>query len=542
MSDLADPQMSEKFDYIVVGAGSAGCVLANRLSADPANRVLLIEAGKPDDSFLFRMPKGFARLIPDPDKSWHFPAEGDEGNAFRPGTWERGKTLGGSSAINGMVYMRCQPQDYDDWAANGCPGWSWKEIGPIFRQMEDHALGADEYRGVGGPLQISPAPHHPICDAVIDAGASLGLPRRDDINRPDQEGIAYVTRTIHRGIRSSASGAFLHPIRHRRNLVIYTETEARKIEFDGRRAVAVNCIRNGVSSRYLARHEIILSAGTIQSPRLLQVSGVGPAEHLRALGIPVISDLPGVGQNLHEHYLMMVNFRLNCELSHNREFSGWRLYRNVLQYFLTRRGVMARGSHEVAAFFRSRPGLDRPDAEILVAPWSLSFSPKGPPFDSFPGIHLFAYRLRPESTGSIMIRSADPAESLQIKPRYLATDEDRRVAVDSFRFIRRITQQEPLTQVVVAETRPGANVKTDDEILDAYRRLGQIGHHAAGTCKMGNDPMSVVDERTRVRGVDGLRVMDISVMPTLTSGNTNGPAMAMGWRAADLILEDKRGT
>jgi choline dehydrogenase-like flavoprotein len=291
---------------------------------------------------------------------------------------------------------------------------------------------------------------------------------------------------------------------------------------------------------YKAGREVVLSAGAIQSPRILQLSGIGPGEHLRSLGIPVISDLPGVGRNMREHYLLMLNFRLNREFSHNREFSGWRLYRNVLQYFLARSGVMAQGSHEVCAFFRSRAGLTRPDSEILMAPWSLSFSATEPPIERKPGIHIFAYQMRPESAGQLMIRSSDPAQSLRIQPKYLATDEDRRVAVDSFRFIRRLAEQTPLQSLIVAETRPGLSVQTDEQILDAYRKLGQIGHHAAGTCKMGNDPLSVVDERARVRGVEGLRVMDISVMPTLTSGNTNGPAMAMGWRAADLILEDQR--
>ena len=483
------------------------------------------------------MPKGFGKILQTPSMIWHYEAEGDEGNAHRRAIWHRGKTLGGSSSINGMVYMRGHPRDYDEWAASGCIGWGWQDMSRCFRSMEHHALGDDGVRGVGGPLHITPHPgRDPVCDAVIAAGASLGLEQRKDINRLEHEGISYVTRTIARGVRTSAARAFLDPIRKRSNLRIETDVRIDKIRFDGTRAVAVQGVRNGSAVEFGARREIILSTGALGSPQILQRSGVGPAALLRELQIPVVSDLPGVGANMREHYLLMMNYRLRGLRGLNGAFHGINLVANMLRWQLLRRGVMANGSHDVCAFIRSRPGLDRPDAEILMAPWSLGA--KG--FDAHPGMHLFAYVLRPESSGFLRIRSADAETPPLIQPRYLATESDRATAVGSFRFIRRMTQSEPLRTHVIEETQPGPNIQNDDEILDAYRRLGQIAHHAAGTCKMGaiSDPMTVVDARLRVRGVSGLRVMDISVMPTLVSGNTNGPAMAMGWRAAELIHED----
>lgn len=406
-----------------------------------------------------------------------------------------------------------------------------------FREIEHHSLGDDSVRGVGGPLSITPHPGcDPICDAVVATGAKLGLEKRDDINRPDHEGIAYVTRTISRGSRMSSARAFLHPVRKRSNLRIVTDTQIDTVQFDGTKAVAVRGTRDGSAVAFRAGREIILSAGAIGSPAILQRSGVGPASLLRELQIPVVSDLPGVGENMREHYLLMMNFALKGARGLNCQFSGVRLATNLLRWKLLRRGVMANGSHDVCAFIRSRPGLDRPDAEILMAPWSLGAAG----FESNPGMHLFAYVLRPESRGFLRIRSSDPQVPPLIQPRYLATDSDRQTAIGSFRYIRKLTQTEPLRGYIAEETRPGVRVETDDEILDAYRRLGQIGHHAAGTCKMGrtDDPLTVLDSRLRVRGVLGLRVMDISVMPTMVSGNTNGPAMAMGWRAAELIRED----
>jgi choline dehydrogenase-like flavoprotein len=532
----------ESWDYIVVGAGSAGCVLAERLSAIQANKVLLIEAGPDDSSFLYRMPKGFGKILSSPGMIWHFEAEGDAGNNHRKAIWHRGKTLGGSSAINGMVYMRGQPQDYDGWEAQGLTGWGWAQMKSCFRAMEDHSLGADALRGAGGPLKLTA--HHdpdPVCTAFVAAAQALGLERRNDINREAQEGVAYTTRTISGGVRMSAARAFLAPNRKRPNLTIRTGIEIDQVRFEGRKAVSVTGRdAAGQPVNFRARREIILSAGAIQSPLILQRSGIGPAALLQGLGIEVLQDSPDVGQNMREHYLLMLNYRLkSSKLSYNRSFSGCRLAANLLRYSLTRTGPLSNGSHDACAFFRTNPSFDRPDAEILTAAWSLG--PKGA-LESEPGMHLFAYTLRPESAGSVSLRSAAPGAPPLIQPRYLATEKDRLCAVNGFRFLRKLMATRPIADLVTAETRPGSEVRSDDEILDAYRRLGQIGHHAAGTCRMGGDGdnKAVLDKRLRVRGVAGLRVCDISAMPELVSGNTNGPAMAMGWRAAEIIAEDER--
>jgi choline dehydrogenase len=537
-ANRAEPP-SETFDYVIVGAGSSGCVLANRLSADPKARVLLIEAGPPDSSFLYRIPKGFGKILATPSMIWHHEAEGDEGNAGRRAIWHRGKTLGGSSSINGMVYMRGHPRDYDDWAAGGCDGWGWQDMSRCFRSIEHHALGDDGTRGSGGPLYVTPHPgRDPVCDAVIEAGVRLGLDQRSDINRDEHEGIAYVTRTIADGRRMSSARAFLDPVRKRSNLRILTDMRVDRVRFDGAKAVGVEGVHEGRTVSFGASREIVLSAGAIGSPLILQRSGIGSAALLRDLQIPVLSDLPGVGQNLREHYLLMMNFRLRGHWGLNREFQGIRLWTNLLKWQVFRKGVMANGSHDVCAFIRSRPGVDRPDAEILMAPWSLGTTG----LESEPGLHLFAYVLRPQTSGFLQVRSPDVETPPLIQPRYLGAESDRATAVASLRFIRRMTETEPLRSIVACETRPGQQVQTDDEILTAYRELGQIAHHAAGTCKMGpsGDPMAVVDSRLRVRGTSGLRVMDISVMPTLVSGNTNGPAMAMAWRAAEMIRADHK--
>lgn len=531
-----------QFDYIVVGAGSAGSVLAGRLSADPARSVLLIEAGPEDTSFFYRMPKGFGKILKTPSMYWHFEAEGDEGNANRPALWHRGKTLGGSSSINGMVYMRGQPQDYDGWEADGLDGWGWRDISRCFRAMENHSLGADEERGGGGPLRVTAHPDHdPVCTAFLEAGARLGLDKRNDINRIEQEGIAYTTRTISGGIRMSAARAFLKPNRHRPNLAIRTGIEIDRVLFEGRRAIAVEGRRpDGSPVRFDAGREIVLSAGAIQSPLILQRSGIGPEAVLKGAGVPVLQDSPEVGANMREHYLLMLNYRLKAsKLSYNGSFSGLPLAFNLARYILSRRGPLSNGSHDACAFIRTRPDLDRPDAEILTAAWSLGSDGN---MEREPGMHLFAYNLRPESVGYLAITAADPHAKPLIQPRYLATEADRRCAIDSFRFMRRLVATQPLAGLVVAETRPGPDVQTDEEILAAYRRLGQIGHHAAGTCRMGgdDDTASVLDKRLRVRGVQGLRVCDISIFPTMISGNTNGPAMASGWRAAELIAADEQ--
>lgn len=527
----------EKYTYIIVGAGSAGCVLAYRLSENPANKVLLIEAGSRDDDPLIRIPMGVGKTLLDPKLNWYFMTEPDPGTANRPRVWIRGKTLGGSSSVNGMIYCRGQPDDYDQWEAAGNVGWGWQSMLASFRSMENHVLGDDGVRGVGGPLDISIQPHRSkLTEAILAAGMALGLERKEDLNRPELEGIGYTPCTISGGRRVSAADAFLKPARQRPNLHIRTETLVHKIIFENQRAVGLQCEGSEGVYDIHTEGEIILSAGAIQSPKILQLSGIGPKETLNALGIKVICDLPGVGANLREHKTITMQHRLRANHSHNCELRGWRLIKNAVRYALTRSGVLA-STYDINAFIRTNPQLRLPDAQVTF--WSLSFNKQaqGMELEQAPGMMAMGYPLRTQSEGSITIRSADPHQPPQIRTNFLDSEYDRRSIIDLFRYMRELFRQSSLQPLIAEETHPGTKVQSDEEILEACRQ-DDTCLHAVGTCKMGIDAMAVVNPHLKVHGVTGLRVVDCSIMPTQVSGNTNGPVMAVAWRAADLLIHE----
>ncbi|WP_425230005.1 GMC family oxidoreductase [Sphingomonas sp.] len=532
----------DQFDYVIVGAGAAGCVLAYRLTEDPANTVCLIEAGPRDTNPFIAMPKGVVKVMANPKHSWIYPGEPHDSTAGKAENWTRGRVLGGSTAINGMMYVRGQPADFDSIAELSSDDWNWEHIGPAYAALENHELGKEETRGDRGPLRISmPTMRDALSEAQIRAGEAMGWPRKVDINAPDNaDGIGYAPRTISRGKRQSAAVAFLRPAEKRANLTVLTDCTVNRVVFEGKRAVGVEYLRDRTVEQVTARREIIVCGGAMASPGILERSGVGDARRLAKLGIPLVHESGQVGEGLIEHRGLIVQWKLRRDVSHNKHFHGWRLLASTVRYYLTGDGPMSAAAYEIGGWFRTRPGLNRPDAQMLVAPFSFDMAKQRRDVERFPGMNVVLYVLRPTSRGSIHISTTDPSAPATFSPNYRANEADRQAMIGAVRVVRDYAARSPLAEIIEEETLPGPAYQSDAEILDAYDRFGTCGYHAVGSCRMGNDAQSVVDPRLWVRGVKGLRVIDTSIMPVIPAGNTQGPTMAMAWRAADLILADRK--
>ncbi len=530
------------FDYVIVGAGSAGCVLANRLSADPANRVLLLEAGGRDNYFWIHIPIGYLFTQNNPRTDWCFRTEAEQALGGRSLAYPRGRVLGGCSSINGMIYIRGQARDYDLWRQMGNPGWSWSEVLPYFKKSEDFFRGADEWHGVDGEWRVEePRIRWPILDAFRQAAAQVGIPPVDDFNRGDNEGCGYFHVNQKRGVRWSTAKAFLRPALGRSNLLVLTHAQAKELLIEGRRVTGVAFWHQGRLREVRAGREVILAAGAIGSPQLLQLSGIGPGELLHRHGIEVRHELPGVGENLQDHLQIRPVFRVENAHTLNERSSRllWRAWMG-LEYLLFRSGPLSMAPSTLGAFAKSDPSRDTPNLEYHVQP--LSLDRFGEPLHPFPAITPSVCNLRPTSRGHVRIRSADPRDKPEIRPNYLSTEEDRRVAADALRLTRRIMAAPALAPHRPREYRPGSGVVEEEELVAAAGEIATTIFHPVSTCRMGpeDDRMAVVDPRLRLHGMSGLRIVDASVMPRITSGNTNAPTIMIAEKASDMILEDAR--
>jgi choline dehydrogenase len=536
-----------EFDYIIVGAGSAGCVLANRLSADGRHSVLVLEAGGSDRRFWLRMPIGYGKSFYDPGVNWMYRTEADPGLAGRSGYWPRGKVLGGSSTINAMVFVRGHPADFDEWEAAGNPGWGWRDVLPYFRKLEDSEHGPSAWRGTGGPLHVADPSRevHPLCETYLRAGVEAGLGRNDDLNGASQEGVGVNQITVRDGWRASAATAWLHPAMTRPNLRVETGAHAARLTLDGLRATGVAYLRDGEARTARARRDVILAAGAIGSPLLLQRSGIGPAPQLQALGIAVVVDHPAVGQHLQDHLCVDYLYRARVPTL-NDELRPWRgKLAAGLKYVLRRRGPLALSVNQGGGFFRSRPGLARPNMQLYFSPLSYVKAPPGRRAlmspDPWPGFLLSVQPCRPTSRGQLRLRSADPHAPPLIFPNSLATGHDLAEMLEGVRFLRRLAATPSLAGVIAAEIEPGSTVQSEAALIDDIHRRASTVFHPVSTCRMGPDPgAAVVDACLCVHGVEGLRVIDASIFPALTSGNTNAPTLMVAEKGADLVLRDAR--
>ena len=537
---MADQQSDLEADFVIVGAGSAGCVMATRLSEDPSTRVVLLEAGGEDRNRWIHIPLGYGKTFADSSVNWCYEAEPDAGANGRRIFWPRGKVLGGSSSINGMVYIRGQHEDFDLWRQFGNTGWSSTDVLPYFKRAQHQVRGASEFHSTGGPLCVSDtSEHHPICEAFIAGAMELGYERNDDFNGAKQDGVGYHQTTTRNGKRCSTAVGYLHPVRNRPNLRVVTGALAEKVLFEGKRAVGVAFREYGQPRTVRAAREVILCGGAVNSPQLMLLSGIGPADQLAQFSIPVVHELRGVGQSLQDHYSAPIKLKCRLPITVNDVMqSNVKKLKVGLQYYLFRTGPLTMAAGPAALFVRTRQELATPDVKISVAPFSSDKLQDG--LHPWSGFGLTVYQLRPESRGEIKLKSANPSDPPAMLPNYLATETDRRAIVDGLKIGRRILATSPMQHYVSEEYQPGASVTTDEQLLLHARNTGNTVFHPTSTCKMGVDAMAVVDPELRVYGIEGLRVVDASIMPTVISGNTNAATIMIGEKAADMVRQPMR--